>query len=324
MRKIISELLQPLKTVGFVVFWVFLSPIHQRILKKGPTIQPKVWAFYYYKMLSKTGSWLPKNSVLRTFDIFVNWGFSPLPPSELDSDFLSKLPSVQPNFVFSAFHYYRLIKLSNVRLRSVLEVGCGRGGGCKYVIIPFFNPEKYVGLDLSAVHIKECRQRNQTENSNIEFVEGSAQNMPFPSNSFDIILNVESSHCYPDFEQFLSEVRRVLRPGGLFLFTDLRWGYKPRKNLESQLQQCGLEIIHFNDVTENVKKAREGVSKTMTQLDRWILRNSSILNKHYCLEGSLHSLFLRTGVFFISTQYCKRKQGEQFNSPAYLRFRTIL
>jgi ubiquinone/menaquinone biosynthesis C-methylase UbiE len=46
--------------------------------------------------------------------------------------------------------------------------------------------------------------------------------MPFPDASFDAVINVESSHCYPSMGRFLSEVHRVLRPRGSLLFADLR------------------------------------------------------------------------------------------------------
>jgi len=36
----------------------------------------------------------------------------------------------------------------------------------------------------------------------------------------DLIVNIESAHCYPDFVGFMKEVDRVLNPGGHFMFAD--------------------------------------------------------------------------------------------------------
>merc|ERR1719335_1617700 len=47
--------------------------------------------------------------------------------------------------------------------------------------------------------------------------------LPFADGSMDVVLCIESSHCFADFERFLAEVRRVLRPGGRFSLADLRW-----------------------------------------------------------------------------------------------------
>jgi SAM-dependent methyltransferase len=51
---------------------------------------------------------------------------------------------------------------------------------------------------------------------------GDAGRLPFGDGSFDAVINVESSHCYGNISAFLSEVRRVLRPGGRFLYADFR------------------------------------------------------------------------------------------------------
>jgi len=45
----------------------------------------------------------------------------------------------------------------------------------------------------------------------------------FADHTFDAVINVEASHCYPDFPRFLGEVARVLRPGGHFLYADFRF-----------------------------------------------------------------------------------------------------
>ena len=124
---------------------------------------------------------------------------------------------------------------------------------------------------------------------------GSAQDLPFLSNYFDIVLNLESSHCYPEFEKFLTEVARVLRPGGLFIFADLRWGNHLKENLERQLNQSNLEMISLNNITKNVAEARKSVSKQMTRLDRMILRNNKVIENHFPLEGSSSYESLLTG-----------------------------
>ena len=53
-----------------------------------------------------------------------------------------------------------------------------------------------------------------------DFVQGDAQDLPFPDESFDAVVNVESANYYPDQARFFNEVARVLRPGGHFLYTD--------------------------------------------------------------------------------------------------------
>lgn len=102
---------------------------------------------------------------------------------------------------------------------TILEVGSGRGGGANF-LAKNLKPKKFVGLDLSLEATTFCRGHYET--ANLEFIQGDALNLPFGNESFDIVINVESSHCYPDMSQFLSEVYRVLKPGGNLFLADHR------------------------------------------------------------------------------------------------------
>ncbi len=70
--------------------------------------------------------------------------------------------------------------------------------------------------------------RRHYTNPGLSFETGDAQAMPFADASFDIVFNVESSLNYPDFDAYLREVDRVLKPGGRFLIAD----YRRRKGLK--------------------------------------------------------------------------------------------
>ncbi|HRG56523.1 MAG TPA: class I SAM-dependent methyltransferase, partial [Lacunisphaera sp.] len=83
------------------------------------------------------------------------------------------------------------------------------------------HPAHYTGLDLNPTGIAFCRRRHRV--AGLDFVQGDAGNLPFADASFDAVINVEASHCYPDFPRFLAEVARVLRPGGHFLYADFRF-----------------------------------------------------------------------------------------------------
>jgi phthiocerol/phenolphthiocerol synthesis type-I polyketide synthase E len=102
--------------------------------------------------------------------------------------------------------------------KVILDVGCGRGGTVS-VLNKFFGPAALTGVDLSPVAVNFCQ--NTHTGPSLSFREGDAENLPFEDSSFDGITNVESSHSYPQIENFYSEVHRVLRPGGHFLYTDV-------------------------------------------------------------------------------------------------------
>jgi len=145
--------------------------------------------------------------------VFFNFGYEEDPPMALPLE-----ASDEPNrYCIQLYH----VTASQVDLtgKKVLEVSCGAGGGASY-IVRTLGPAFYMGLDLNPANIDKCRKSHDVPG--LDFVQGDAQNLPFPDESFDAVINVEASHQYPDFGRFLAEVVRVLRPGGHFLYTDNR------------------------------------------------------------------------------------------------------
>ena len=145
--------------------------------------------------------------------VFFNFGYEEDPPMALPLEARD-----EPNRYCIQLYY---VTASQVDLtgKKVLEVSCGAGGGASY-ITRTMGPASYTGLDLNPASIEKCRKSHDVPG--LDFVQGDAQNLPFPDGSFDAVINVEASHQYPDFDRFLAEVVRVLRPGGHFLYTDNR------------------------------------------------------------------------------------------------------
>jgi SAM-dependent methyltransferase len=96
--------------------------------------------------------------------------------------------------------YHRTATQADLGGKRVLEVGCGHGGGASY-LMRTLHPASYTGLDLNPVGIAFCRERHNVPG--LDFVQGDAENLPFPDQSFDAVINIESSHCYPRFPRFL-------------------------------------------------------------------------------------------------------------------------
>jgi SAM-dependent methyltransferase len=160
--------------------------------------------------------------------------------------------------------YDRVVGRTDLRGKDVLEVGCGRGGGSAFVF-ERHRPRSMTGLDLARSAIAHARRRHARPG--LGFVGGDAEALPFPEASFDVVLNVESSHCYPDVPRFLDEVHRVLRPGGLLLLADVRptslAGRRtntlmPRSDVAQllvELRDSPFTVIEQEDITANVLRA---------------------------------------------------------------------
>lgn len=181
-------------------------------------------------------------------ETFMNYGYDALDGTE---------PALPERFAVHryAVQLYRHAALcAGVQGKTVLEVGCGRGGGASYVAAEL-GPRRYVGLDVNATAIAFDRARYRDQ-PNLEFVRGDAHALPFADASFDAVLNVESSHHYRDLATFLAEVRRVLVPGGTFVMACF-----PRRNemerLRGPLDRAGFELVLEEDVTANVVRALE-------------------------------------------------------------------
>jgi len=159
--------------------------------------------------------WYP--FLTRTFGadkaLFLNMGYEEDPPMALPL-----VASEEPNR-FCIQLYHRTATQTDRSGKRMLEVSCGHGGGAAY-LMRTLGPASYTGLDLNPSAINFCRKRHHL--SGLDFVRGNAESLPFADQSFDAVINVEASHGYPRFPRFLAEVARVLRPGGHFLYTDLR------------------------------------------------------------------------------------------------------
>jgi ubiquinone/menaquinone biosynthesis C-methylase UbiE len=179
---------------------------------------------------------------------FLNYGYV-----LLDSNIIGlKLDPDDEADRFSIQLYSRVAGGRDLRGKDLLEIGCGRGGGASF-IARYLHPASLTGVDLSARAVRYCRRRHRIER--LTFLRGEAEHLPLPSNSFDAVVNVESSHCYPSFERFLGEVARVLRPNGVFLFADLR----PREEVARVREQLKerFTVLEEEFITANVVRALE-------------------------------------------------------------------
>ncbi len=178
---------------------------------------------------------------------FMNYGYLPLEQGEDEPD-LSTDDEINRYCIQLYHHLASAVDLNN---QHVLEVGSGRGGGAHY-IKKYFSPKSMVGVDFSNRAVSLCKKHYQVEG--LSFIPGDAEALPFDDDSFDAVVNVESSHCYASMEKFLTQVKRVLKPGGHFLFADFRNnGQMEEMNL--QLERSGLLPLRFKDITQNVLKA---------------------------------------------------------------------
>jgi ubiquinone/menaquinone biosynthesis C-methylase UbiE len=179
---------------------------------------------------------------------FMNYGYVPHahePAFTLPENTLQQYP-------LQMYHY--LASKIDLKGKTVLEVGSGRGGGARY-IAGHFKPVYYTGMDLAQYAVDLANKTHALPN--LKFIQGNAEAIPLTSQSVDVVINVESSHAYGSIDKFLHEVWRVLTPGGYFLLADFRGEAEKMEEFRQQLKKCGLELLEEENISQNVLKAIE-------------------------------------------------------------------
>lgn len=150
--------------------------------------------------------------------------------------------------------YAALVEGVPLEGKVLVDVSCGRGGGLAY-LARAHQPARAVGLDFTPAHVEVCRGTVQREVPSLELEVGDAEALPLPDASADVLLSVEASHCYGSYARFLDEARRVLRPGGVLLWTDFAPRQKDREL--SRLARDRFVVDTERDITAHVLSAME-------------------------------------------------------------------
>ena len=86
----------------------------------------------------------------------------------------------------------------------ILEVGCGTG----FWLSSFGDRDKVYGIDVSQAMLSKAKARHA------DLIRGTAEQLPFPHASFDLVYCVNAFHHFPEKEPFIREAERTLRPNG--------------------------------------------------------------------------------------------------------------
>lgn len=192
--------------------------------------------------------------------IFMNYGYSKDNQKiELDENDERNRYSIQL--------YHIVATGSEIKGKDILEIGCGRGGGLSYINCHFV-PNSAIGIDLNKKAIDFCTKKYSNEK--IKFFYGDAQKLNFDDNSFNVVINIESSHRYSQVDVFLNEVYRVLKPGGVLLFADFG-NQEDLKKLNAHLKKLDFKRLKNGIITENVVEALKLSTPSREELVRKLL-----------------------------------------------------
>jgi arsenite methyltransferase len=118
--------------------------------------------------------------------------------------------SAQPEFVSR--------HVEELGAMRVLEVGSGNGFNTLHLAMR--HPHRhFVGIDLTAEHVAAAWTAANGA-SNVSYLQGNYQSLPFRDDSFGLVFGVETFCQATDLRAALSEIHRILRPGGRLLVVD--------------------------------------------------------------------------------------------------------
>ncbi len=201
------------------------------------------------------------------------------------------LHSLEPNDLSPIDEFHTRGKESTIEIadlaqlqpyHTVLDVGCGLGGSARYIANEYGC--SVVGIDLTDEYIDVANKLTEFVNltDKVSFKQGSALELPFPSENFDIVWTEHTQMNIPDKEKFYGEMSRVLKPKGRLVFHDIFFGdtsspHYPtpwaeydslsslctQEDAKSAIQQSNFVIKEWNDKSEqSLEFFKEAIKKT--------------------------------------------------------------
>jgi ubiquinone/menaquinone biosynthesis C-methylase UbiE len=206
---------------------------------------------------------------------------------------------------------YCISLLDPLKDKNVIEIGCGNGVQALYINASH-NPLSITGIDLNKANIDIANSEKELAKvSNVHFIVGDAQNLKeIPSDSADVLLNIESAFHYPDKQAFLQEIHRVLKPGGQFLVADIlstrkkklkfwgMWGksmvhhFWNRKRYEEEFENSELVINYSEDISPGVKKGWSMYRNWLPKIKRKQFLQNIAFRIFYVINARLNIYFL--------------------------------
>ena len=152
--------------------------------------------------------------------------------------------------------FFDFLKLNSIN-SQILDYGCGVGSSLRKVVE--FSPKKITGIDISEVSIKKAKEVSK-ENSKIELLVDNCEKTRFQNNSFDVVYGTGILH-HLNLEVCLTEIFRILKPGGKFLFIE-PLGTNPLINLYRKLTPQSRSVDEHPLVDMDFNLIQKKFSKT--------------------------------------------------------------
>lgn len=152
----------------------------------------------------------------------------------------------------------------------VLDLGSGTGGPA--IHIASHTGCRMTGLEVNPVGVQTARRLlGDTDlGDRVAFLEGDGMHMPFPNAGFDVVLSLNVMNVFQDKIGLFEEVRRVLRPGGIWAFVSGTFNFaKGDDELRERLAR-GYAIPQYTDTLASYKAKLLAAGFVLTEVVEYI------------------------------------------------------
>ena len=161
---------------------------------------------------------------------------------------------------------------------SILDVATGNGGFISYLIENLKDYTEITGIDSNQRPLEGARQSHPQEN--IHFLQMDAVKMDFPDRHFDTVCISNSLHHMVDLPGVLDEMKRVCKPGGYFIISEMF------QDGQSEAQLTHVTMHHWWAAVDNA----EGITHFETFTRGKIIEITEQLGLHHLRQYELKDL----------------------------------
>jgi ubiquinone/menaquinone biosynthesis C-methylase UbiE len=160
------------------------------------------------------------------------------------------------------FANYRRVVLADA-IGSVLEIGFGTGLNLAYY--PVDRVDKITTVDVNAGMNKLAQKRVAASSIEVDYRVLNGENLPMEDNTFDTVVSTWTLCSIRDVDRSISEIYRVLKPGGKFLF--IEHGLSNEPNIQTWQHRLNPIQKVIGDGCHLDRPIRSLLSKKFTKLD---------------------------------------------------------
>jgi ubiquinone/menaquinone biosynthesis C-methylase UbiE len=171
-----------------------------------------------------------------------------------------------------------------------LEIGCGTGEVSKHIAKNYIGSVTATDIDPEQIAIA---RRGSSNIANLTFQEADAIDLPFDDKSFDVVISFGVLHHVDKWQTALTEVKRVLRPGGYFIFAEVIYPETVTNMDKSSSHSFGLASVDVDEVNSFFKK--NGFTEIHSLLEKTLVCHNYEAVYRRVQDGQKENLARKTG-----------------------------